>query len=117
MTSILVIDDDPVIRKFLSGLLSKKHEVHAFESWSSAYASLRENQYQLVLLDVQMPGFQGDDIARLVRRSSDGKVILFSSLEVNELKRRSEDCGADGYVRKNLDPVELKEALSEFIEA
>lgn len=115
MSSILVIDDDPVIRRYVSSLFSKRYEVEAYESWSAAFQALSENTYDLVMLDVEMPGFQGDAIAGLIRRARHGKIVLFSSLKQAELSRRAADCGADGYIEKTLNPHALIEAISHFV--
>lgn len=115
MSSILVIDDDPVIRRYVSSLLSKRHHVEAYESWSAAFQALSENIYDLVMLDVEMPGFQGDSIAGLIRRAKHGKIVLFSSLKESELSRRASECGADGYVAKSLNPHALIEAISHIV--
>ncbi|MDF1666497.1 MAG: response regulator transcription factor [Planctomycetota bacterium] len=114
MSSILVIDDDPVLRKYVSSLLSRQHSVEAYESWSAAFQALSENVYDLVMLDVEMPGFQGDAIAGLIRRGKHGKIVLFSSLKREELSRRAKECGADGYVEKSLNPHDLILAVDQY---
>lgn len=115
MSSILVIDDDPVIRTYLTRLLSKDHRIDAFASCSEAFQALSENVYELVLLDVEMPGFQGDDIARMIRNRDHGKVVLFSSLSVEDLEAKSKACHADGYIAKSSNPQELMKSLRHFL--
>ena len=115
MGSIVVIDDDPVIRRYLSRWLSRHHTVHTFDSWSAAFRCLSEREHDLVLVDVQLPGFQGDEIVRMLGQKSHRKVVLFSSLDSDELQRRADDCQADGFVQKSSNPHVLRRSLERFI--
>ncbi len=67
----------------------------------TASAILSENPHS-VLLDVSMPSLSGDSIVKLVKNNyeKDIKIILHSAKDEDELAALTEECGADGYIKK-----------------
>lgn len=111
MANILVIDDDPTVLLFVTKYLEKDHQVFAFKNWSEAMPSATTESLDLALIDLNLRGFQGNDIVKFLRNMSTKRIYLFSADDVERLKRISKDCGADGYVQKILAPAQLLGAI------
>ena len=72
MKSVLIIDDDPLIRKTLSGHLSKQgFEVHLAEEGEEGVRKFREVGPDVVLLDVRLPDIDGLEVLRQIRDLSE----------------------------------------------
>jgi len=114
--SILVVDDDPIIRKLLSrALVADGHEVHIAENGTAALELLRDAQVDVVLLDIVMPGIDG--IVVLDRIKADPRlhhlpVIMISGLDDYDNVVRCIESGAEDYLPKPFDPVLLRARIS-----
>ena len=120
MSDILVVDDDPLASEYVRDTLSEDgHTVYTASDFSSMNARLFERQYALVVLDMNLPGLKGDALARLVARSLDPKprIVLFSGLDKDQLRRHARRVGATGYVTKGGPPDELKRAAEAALQA
>lgn len=110
---VLVADDDPVYRGVLEGLLRKwRFEVVLTQDGGEALAVLAEDDPpRLVLLDWDMPYVDGFEVATTIRsiKSGDDTYILMitGSRRKQDLKRILV-CGADDYLIKPFDPMDLK---------
>ncbi|MDF1661575.1 MAG: FHA domain-containing protein [Planctomycetota bacterium] len=111
MAKILVIDDDPTVLLFVTKYLEKSHEVFAFENWSQAMPTATTEKLDLALIDLNLRGFQGNDIVKFLRNMSTKRIYLFSAHDAAKLKAVSESCGADGYVQKILSPAQLSASI------
>lgn len=111
MAKILVIDDDPTVLLFVTKYLEKSHEVFAFENWSQAMPTATTESLDLALVDLNLRGFQGNDIVKFLRNMSTKRIFLFSAHDADKLKTISAKCGADGYVQKVLLPGQLKASI------
>lgn len=110
MTSarILVVDDEPQIRRVMrSALTAEGYEVHDAKTGDAALEELRRERYDLVLLDVNMPGMDGLETCRLIRASSEIAVIMLTVRSAEEDKIAALDAGADDYVTKPFSMPEL----------
>lgn len=120
MSDILVVDDDPLASEYVRDTLSEDgHTVYTASDFSSMNARLFERQYALVVLDMNLPGLKGDALARLVSRSLDPKprIVLFSGLDKDQLRRHARRVGATGYVTKGGPPEELQRAVAAALKA
>jgi DNA-binding response OmpR family regulator len=105
---VLVVDDDVK----LVGLLERSLRFEGFEvtcvySGDAALAALRENEPDLVLLDVGMPERDGIAVLRETRRVSDVAVVMLTARDEVRDKVGALDLGADDYVAKPFDIDEL----------
>ena len=91
MARILLAEDDPSMRGFLARTLSKAgHVVVAVPDGDEAVSSLAENDYDLLLADIVMPGVDGIDLAKRVNEEKpDIKVMLITGFAAVELKAKS----------------------------
>jgi two-component system KDP operon response regulator KdpE len=105
---ILVVDDEPQLRSALRATLSALGFVVAdAATGEAALEKLREERFDLVLLDVNMPGLSGLETCRAVRAKSDMGIVMLTVRDRAEDKIEALDAGADGYVTKPFDVNEL----------
>jgi two-component system, NtrC family, response regulator AtoC len=100
---ILLVDDDPIARRLIAGLLvARGHMVDEREAAIGTSAHVANSQPDVVLLDVTMPGLAGDALATLLRRHAPTTpVVLISGLPEARLSLLTLTCGAIGYLRKS----------------
>jgi two-component system, OmpR family, KDP operon response regulator KdpE len=105
---ILVVDDDPQIRRVMRVTLSGHgYEVDDARNGESAQEKLRENRFDLVLLDMNMPGIGGLETCRAIRSHSEIAIIMLTVRDDETDKIQALDAGADDYVTKPFNPPEL----------
>jgi two-component system KDP operon response regulator KdpE len=105
---VLVVDDEPQIRRVLrSTLTARGYEVHDARTGEDALDSIRESRFDLVLLDVNLPGMSGLAICREIRASSEVAIIMLTVSDSEEDKVAALDAGADDYVTKPFGTPEL----------
>ena len=105
---ILVIDDDPQIRRTLrTTLTARGYEVADARTGGEGLEELRSNTYDLVLLDMNMPGMGGIETCRLIRASSEIAIIVLTVSNTERDKVDALDAGADDYVTKPFSTPEL----------
>lgn len=115
--SILVVDDIPLNLKLVSALLKNEHAVTTALSAQEAFAAMREKTFDLILMDVQMPGMDGLEATREIRRMElqDGTprvCIVALTANVSESdKRNAMDAGMDGFLGKPF----TRQGLSEYV--
>ncbi len=108
--TILVVDDEPQIRRVMRTTLSAAGyvivEAHRGEE---ALDKIRSERADLVLLDVNMPGLGGLEVCREIRRVSDVPIIMLTVRNTEKDKVLALDAGADDYVVK---PFAVQELLA-----
>jgi two-component system KDP operon response regulator KdpE len=107
---ILVVDDEPQIRRVMRTVLSRHgYEVVDARSGSEAMARLREELPDLILLDLNLPGIGGLEACRAIRAGSEVPIIILSVRNSEKDKVEALDAGADDYVSK---PFSMEELLA-----
>jgi two-component system KDP operon response regulator KdpE len=105
---VLVVDDEPQIRRVLrSTLAARGYEVQDAPSGEDALTAIRQNRFDLVLLDVNMPGMGGLEACREIRAGSAVAIIMLTVSDSEEDKVGALDAGADDYVTKPFGMPEL----------
>ena len=105
---ILVVDDDPQIRRVLKVTLSGQgFEVDDAKNGEAALDKLRQARFDLVLLDINMPGLSGLEVCRAIRATSEIAIIMLTVLDGESDTVDALDAGADDYVTKPFKPSEL----------
>jgi two-component system KDP operon response regulator KdpE len=105
---ILVVDDDPQIRRVLKVTLAAQgFEVDDAKNGDLALEKLRDVRFDLVLLDINMPGMSGLEVCRAIRASSEVGVIMLTVRDDETDTVEALDAGADDYVTKPFKPSEL----------
>jgi two-component system, OmpR family, KDP operon response regulator KdpE len=105
---ILVIDDDPQIRRVMrSTLTAHGYQVNDARSGEEGLEELRNSSYDLVLLDMNMPGMGGMETCRMIRSGSEIAIIMLTVNNAERQKVEALDAGADDYVTKPFSTPEL----------
>ena len=98
---ILIVDDDPQIRRVLrTSLIAHGYEIDSARSGEEALDKLRDARFDLVILDVNMPGMSGLEVCRWIRDGSDVAVIMLTVRSEETDKVEALDAGADDYITK-----------------
>ncbi len=108
MPTILVVDDDPEIRDLLARFLDK-HGMTALTASDGerALRTVRDENVDLVVLDLMLPGEGGFEICRKLRQVSTVPVIMLTALAEDTDRIVGLELGADDYVTKPFNPREL----------
>jgi diguanylate cyclase (GGDEF)-like protein len=108
---ILVVDDDPDVARFIEvNLRAAGYEVHVASDGEEALAQAVEIRPDLILLDVMMPKLDGFEVAQRLRRdarTSSSSIIMLTAKALSSDKVLGLSSGADDYIIKPFDPVEL----------
>lgn len=105
---ILVVDDEPQIRRVMrTGLTSEGYFVADAKNGEEALAAIRRERFDLVLLDMNMPGLTGLETCREIRAGSDVAIIMLTVRNTEADKIAALDAGADDYVTKPFSMPEL----------
>ena len=105
---ILIVDDDPDIRKVLEILLKEKYFVSQAADGPSAIACLRANpQIDLVILDVMMPGMSGYDVCAELRKISNVPILFLTARTAEDDRLTAYSSGGDDFLSKPFSPGEL----------
>jgi two-component system KDP operon response regulator KdpE len=105
---ILVVDDDPQIRRVLrTALVAQGYEAVDARNGEEAIERMREDKPDLVILDVNMPRMNGLETCRIVRTTSDVPIIMLTVRDTEADKIEALDAGADDYVTKPFSSPEL----------
>ena len=105
---ILVVDDDPQIRRAMRTTLSARgYEVAEARTGEEGLEELRSSTYDLVLLDMNMPGMGGIEACRLIRSGSEVAIIMLTVSNAEKDKVEALDAGADDYITKPFSTPEL----------
>jgi len=106
--SILIVDDEPQIRRVLRTTVSSHgYSVCEARSGEEALEEIRRERPDLILLDVNLPGISGLDTCREIRQSSDVPIIMLTVRNSERDKVQALDAGADDYVVKPFGSEEL----------
>ncbi len=109
-TNVLVVDDDPRIRKLVSvNLVKRNYHVREAEDGAQAVEEIKRELPDLVILDLVLPALSGNEVCLWIRESWDIPIIVLSAYDEEELKVEALDAGADDYVTK---PFKFEEFLA-----
>jgi len=101
---VLVVDDDPQIRKILERMLAgEDFDLCSVGDGQAAMAKVAEFNPDLVILDIMMPGMSGIEVCRQIREKyskEDVQVLMLSAKDSQADRLRALEYGADDYVTK-----------------
>lgn len=116
--NIIIVDDEPKIRKGLGKLLSQREGwmiCGVFEEAQSALAYLYENEVDAIITDIQMPGMQGLDMLQKIREvNREIPVIIISGFSRFDYAQRAIELGVKKYITKPTSPEEITQALEQI---
>lgn len=107
-SNILIIDDDQELGEMLKEFLSDDHLAVSIRlSGEDGLQALRENSYDLLILDIMLPGMNGLDVLKELRRNNDIPVIMLTARGDDIDRILGLEFGADDYLSKPFNPREL----------
>ncbi len=110
--SVLVVDDEPINLAVVEGLLAPLgFEVRTAADGAAALAEVRRDAPDVVLLDVMMPGMSGFEVCERLRSDASTAlvpVVMVTALDAHEHRLRGLRAGADEFLTKPFDEVELE---------
>jgi two-component system OmpR family response regulator len=114
--NILVIEDDPDIGRLIeSSLESGNYIITVTDSGADGLVMLQSINYDLLILDLNLPGIDGIEICRKVRKFNDALPIFIVSGRDTEIDRViGRELGADEYITKPFSARELKARVNAF---
>ena len=108
--SVLIVDDEPQIIDFLSvGFSYEGFAVRVAKTGPEALRCMKEQQPDIVILDIMLPGLDGMAVAQQIRKAHDTAIIMLTAKEDVEDRIAGLDIGADDYVTK---PFVFKELMA-----
>ena len=113
---LLVVDDDRRIRDLLSRyLIGEGYRVTTAESAAQARSKLDGLSFDLLILDVMMPGETGFELAQSIRTSSTVPILMLTARSETDNRIKGLELGADDYVPKPFEPRELSLRIANIL--
>jgi two-component system response regulator RegX3 len=107
-SSILVVDDDPGVLDVVSFMLRREgFEVDEERDGAAALEAARAKNYDIVILDIMLPGMSGTDVCRELRSESDVPILMLTARDAEIDRVLGLELGADDYVTKPFSTAEL----------
>ena len=108
MNRILIIDDDEELTELVAEYLGAEgFEVEAVHSGDAGLGRAKDGDYDLAVLDVMLPGMNGFEVLRELRKSSDLPVLMLTARGEDDDRIVGLEIGADDYLPKPFNPREL----------
>ena len=107
MARILIIEDNNEIQEILRTLLSEEHEVIQAFSGTEGMIRFEQGGIDLILLDIMLPGKNGDQVLKTIRQASSVPVIMLTALSDKKLISQYLLDGANDYIVKPFDLDEV----------
>jgi len=116
MATLLIVDDDTLIRNMLHDLLSASHECHTCDRAEQALSYLEIETYDAVLTDISMPGLSGREILNYIQEKHPATpVIVISGMPEGGYGEEVLDMGAFAFFTKPFDLDEIEAAVDRAI--
>ena len=117
MGQILLLDDDANVCRLVPAMLAGLHTVTVASDWTEVTQQVFRKDFDLVLLDVNLPVVSGDKIAAVLQKISVKplKIVLFSAMDEGELRRLARSVGAAGYLVKTLEKQTLRANIARLL--
>lgn len=108
----LIVDDEAVVRRAFARILSGAHTVvETADNGAEALRKMQQQPFDVVLLDLKMPGMDGISVLRTIKRNwPDSEVIVVTGYATLETAKESVVAGAFDYLPKPVGPEEVLEA-------
>jgi len=112
---ILVVDDEKNLRiLYEEELKSEGYDVDIADSTETAFRNIEQKEYDVIVLDIQMPGMNGlEAMGHILHRNRKQAIILNTAY--SQFKDDFESWSADAYVVKSGDLTELKDKIKELV--
>ena len=113
--SVLVVDDEEIIRNFLSEVLGDKYDVSLASDGDEAIEQIKKRRFDLIITDLKMPRVPGEEVVRFAQqRDPTSKVIVISGFSSLYTVSQSINNGACAFLSK---PFSIKELIQTVADA
>ena len=113
---LLIVDDDDKIRSLLkSFLISKNFLVSTAENAYEAKEMVEYIKFDLLIIDIMMPGMNGFDLTREIRNNSNIPIIHLTAMDEKKDVIQGLEIGADDYIAKPFEPKELELRINNIL--
>ena len=116
---VLIVDDEPNVRRLSHKILSKKFEVFEAEDGQQAVDINNVQQPDVILMDMMMPKMDGLTACLMMKKNPDTKkipVIMVTAIGFELNIKLSQQMGASGYVTKPFSPQDLLAKIAEVLQ-
>lgn len=121
MDKILIIQDSPSVNAMLKFRLeSGGFSVETVESGEEGIEKTKTSQYELILLDYNLPGMNGSQVCRIMRGQDNTRntpIVLMSAKDEDKLIKLTKEVGADGYIGLPFEGKTFIEKITGFMKA
>ena len=115
--NILIVDDNPVNRALMSEMVRRLgHNPEMAMDGTIALTMAREKLYDIILMDLSMPGLSGFDSARLIRRESantESRIYALTARDLTECRDEVRQSGMEGAYQKPISMVQLRDLIDQ----
>ena len=118
MISLLIVDDHPIVRRGLKEVLRPETDISVLEASNAreAFNQLKATEFDLVVLDLDMPGMNGIDLLNEIkRRNKNVSVLVLSVYPEEQVAVRVLKAGASGFVSKEAASEQLVKAIRRIL--
>ena len=118
MINLLIVDDHPIVRRGLKKVLKEEPDFEVVEAGNAreALSRIQERQFDLVIVDLDLPGMDGMDLLKEIKRHNRNLAVLVLSVyPEDQVAVRVLKAGASGFVSKESAPEELVAAIRRIL--
>jgi CheY-like chemotaxis protein len=116
---ILVVEDNPMNMELFKDLLEVQgYEVHEATNGQEALDQVKSNEFDLILMDVQLPGMDGLTATKIIRedpKNKDIPIIALTSYAMKGDEERMKEGGCNAYIAKPIDTKEFPRIVARFL--
>lgn len=115
---ILTVDDEPMNNKIIAYIMKDEpmYHIYSANSGTEALEMLSKEEFDLIMLDVKMPGMDGLETLKRIRENSDTPVVLMTGDKTLEASTEFTALGCDDYITKPFLPLLIKEVVHNMTE-
>jgi CheY-like chemotaxis protein len=116
---VLIVDDEPNVRRLLHSILNKNFAVFEAEDGQQAVDMTNAQQPDVILMDMMMPKMDGLTACLMIKKNPDTKkipVIMVTAIGFELNIKLSQQMGASGYVTKPFSPQDLLAKIAEVLQ-
>ncbi len=107
-STVLVVEDDRKTTELVSMYLKRDgHSLHTAADGPTGLRMAEEHNPEVIILDIMLPGMDGLEVCRRIRKTSDAFIIMLTARSTEEDRLRGLNTGADDYLTKPFSPREL----------
>lgn len=120
MSKILIIEDDPYVRRFYERLFSlEKYNIDMSGNGEEGIEMAKKSKPSLILLDIMMPSMNGLDVLKKLKSDDETRditVVMLTNLGDEGTAEKAVEYGADGFIIKsNVEPAELIKTVNGYL--